>query len=123
MSMFDILLPVAKVRGQVRLVDGRVATLVRVRKSRARIWFAPDPLDPRAKGDGHGRTIDINEILEVVTASSCTCTRCGSSDGVDLHADCCAGSGIEVYDHACPVPRHAALADRQFGPLTEETPE
>lgn len=50
MSMRDVLLPVAKLRGKVRLVDGRVATLIAVkRSSKARVHFDPDPLDQRAK--------------------------------------------------------------------------
>lgn len=50
----------------------------------------------------------------------CTCAPCERPaygfPGIAHCAACCAGTGIEEYDHDCPIEAHRQMAVRQFGP-------
>lgn len=55
-------------------------------------------------------------------SDECTCDPC-----TWLHtwsdpygADCCMGTGIESFDHNCPIPAHADLATKQHGPRNQQ---
>lgn len=66
--MFEQLLPVARARGRVRLVDGSVVVLFGVKGKRARVWHPP--ADRSRPGGGHYRTIKLSEIVEVVAETA-----------------------------------------------------
>lgn len=131
MRCFAVLAHEAGLSGQWRLSlnpepDGLVKVTPSGRTWDADRWLWVDPPAPETPATALTEG-EVEEYALTIGYVVCTCTPCttpGNGGPTPGHcAACCGQTGIEEYDHDCPITEHREWAARQFGPKPAAEPD